>query len=120
MQALLLIAHGSRRQASNSEVLALTDRIRDAAGSRFELVTAAFLELASPSISEALESCVRNGVTRLKVAPYFLAGGTHVTQDVPAAISAFTDEHPDIAVEIIPHIGGSEHMPQLVLASATA
>lgn len=118
MQALLLIAHGSRRQASNDEVLALTERIRAAAGAQFDYVTAAFLELADPSIEQALENCVVNGATSIRVTPYFLAAGTHVRVDVPAVIERFADRYPHISVHVTPHIGQSERMPELVLSSA--
>ena len=45
MKCLLLIAHGSRRAASNQEVCELAERIQAQAGNRFDLVQGAFLKL---------------------------------------------------------------------------
>ncbi len=54
MQALIIIAHGSRRAASNAEVHALVERLRPLAASPFSMVAAAFLELAEPDIACAV------------------------------------------------------------------
>ncbi|MBA1332368.1 cobalamin biosynthesis protein CbiX, partial [Candidatus Endoriftia persephone str. Guaymas] len=45
-QALLIVAHGSRREASNQEVRQLTERVRVRAGPLYSEVACAFLELA--------------------------------------------------------------------------
>ena len=52
-RALLIVAHGSRRKESNIEVIQLAARIRTKNRS-FSDVNAAFLELAKPSISDAI------------------------------------------------------------------
>jgi sirohydrochlorin ferrochelatase len=54
MKALLLVAHGSRRQASNVEVVALSAAIAREMKDDYPMVEAGFLELAEPSIPEAL------------------------------------------------------------------
>ena len=48
MQALVLIAHGSRRQASNQEVMDLASRLQQSASDIYPLIEPGFLELASP------------------------------------------------------------------------
>ncbi len=42
MKALLLIAHGSRRDASNREVIELADKLVALAGNDFDLVRGCF------------------------------------------------------------------------------
>lgn len=118
MHALVVTAHGSRRKASNDEVITLTEHIRALAGERFTLVESAFLELAEPSIPQALENCVRKGATRITIAPYFLAGGTHVVKDIPDIVAAAASRYPDIDFRISPHVGLSASMPRLVLDAA--
>ena len=49
---LLIIAHGSRREASNDEVRRLADRVRALCAPGIADVEVAFLELAEPSIAE--------------------------------------------------------------------
>ena len=46
MKAILLVAHGSRRKLSNDEVLSLADKLRNNCSHQYDIVNAAFLELA--------------------------------------------------------------------------
>ena len=45
MRTLILVAHGSRREASNQEIRALTEALARQGGERFDRVSCAFLEL---------------------------------------------------------------------------
>jgi sirohydrochlorin ferrochelatase len=60
-RTLLIVAHGSRREASNDEVRQLAEVISAKAGIRFMLVEPAFLELATPSIPDGIENCIQPG-----------------------------------------------------------
>ncbi len=115
---LLIIAHGSRRQASNDEVHRLAARVRDLCVPGIDHVEVAFLELAEPSIPEGLHSCVAKGAGEIVVFPYFLAAGTHVAQDIPDLLSAFAQAHPQVRIHLTPHLGASDALPQAVLAIA--
>lgn len=117
---LLIVAHGSRREASNDEVRRLAGRVRDLCTAGFDHVEVAFLELAEPGIPEGLAHCLAKGASEIVVFPYFLAAGTHVALDIPEAISAFELDHPDIRVHLTPHLGASEALPKTILAVALA
>ena len=67
--SLLLVAHGSRREASNDEVRALTTRLRAAADGRFHQVDCAFLELASPLIPDGLVRLIQRRRGEKSLAP---------------------------------------------------
>ncbi len=112
---LLLIAHGSRRQASNDEVRALAERLRALRDPRFDQVEVAFLELAEPSIPEALARCAAHGAGEITVFPYFLAAGTHVARDIPESLAAFRALRPDIAVRLTPHLGAAPALASSIL-----
>ena len=120
MQALVLIAHGSRRQASNQEVLDLAMRLRQPAGDRYQLIKAGFLEIAEPSIPEAIETCIQSGATCIVVVPYFLAAGRHVAEDIPHIVKPVAERHPQVAIRISEHIGMSDSMTRLILDSASS
>jgi sirohydrochlorin ferrochelatase len=117
-RGLLLIAHGSRREASNDEVRRLTERLRGRLGRRFSLVSCAFLEIASPSIPEGIDGAVRRGVESLVLLPYFLAAGSHVAEDIPALVEAKSREHPGVAIEITPYLGAAEGLMDLLVSLA--
>ncbi len=115
---LLIIAHGSRRAASNDEVRALGERVRTLRDPGIGHVEVAFLELAEPSIPQALAQCVAAGAQEIIVFPYFLAAGTHVVTDIPAALEAFSAQHPQIKLRLTTHFGASSGLPRVILAVA--
>ena len=116
MKALLLIAHGSRREASNDEIRAVTAKLAVAAGNRFDHVQCGFLELAEPSIPDGIEECIDAGATAIVVMPYFLAAGRHVEKDIPALVQSKVEQHPDVAINISTYLGASAQIPQLLLS----
>lgn len=115
MPSLLIIAHGSRRAASNDEVRQLADQVRAQPGQAYDHVETAFLELAEPNILDGLAALAAQGATEIVVFPYFLAAGTHVTQDIPEAIAAFATAHPAVQVRLTPHLGASPILPAAIL-----
>ena len=115
MSSLLIIAHGSRREASNEEVRALAAAVRARAEQRYEHVETAFLELAAPDIPAGLAALASRGAREIVALPYFLAAGTHVAADIPAAIAAFQATHPGIDVRLTPHLGAAAALPAALL-----
>ena len=116
MKALLLVAHGSRRSASNDEIRELTKLLREKAGNNFDIVSCAFLELAEPSIPDGIEACIQKGATEVKVLPYFLSAGRHVAADIPAEVKIKQDEHPAINIRITPYLGEASAVIDILLA----
>jgi sirohydrochlorin ferrochelatase len=118
MPSLLIIAHGSRRAASNDEVRALADAVRAQPGQAYAHVATAFLELAEPSIPDGLAALAAQGATEIVAFPYFLAAGTHVAQDIPEAIAEFSATHPAVELRLTPHLGASAVLPAAILSEA--
>ena len=116
---LLIIAHGSRRQASNDEVRELGERVRAMRDPAIDRVDVAFLELAEPSIPDGLARCAAEGAREIIVFPYFLAAGTHVANDIPEALAAFSEIHPDIQVRLASHLGASPSLAKTILDVAS-
>ncbi|MFT5432590.1 MAG: sirohydrochlorin ferrochelatase [Myxococcota bacterium] len=116
MKGLIILAHGSRAEASNDEVCALTVKL-SSAGLDYSAVWPAFLELAAPSFSDAVDEAVASGCTALTVLPYFLNRGRHVTRDVPALVEAAQQKHPGVPIEVLTHIGGSGEFFDAVIKS---
>lgn len=113
--ALLVVAHGSRREASNDEVRKLVELISIRSGIRFKMVKPAFLELASPSIPEGIELCIKEGASEVVVFPYFLSAGRHVSEDVPNEVDLKRKEYPHIPIKIANYLGSNEGIADLVL-----
>lgn len=116
MKALLVVAHGSRRAASNDEVRQLTECMRRKSEGRFGIVHCAFLELAEPSIPDGIEHCINAGATHITVLPYFLSAGRHVAKDIPEEVAPKREAHPEVTIEIAPYLGAAESIPDLMLS----
>lgn len=118
VKALLLVAHGSRREASNDEVRQLAARVSDQS-TGYDLVECAFLELAQPDIVAGGECLIRQGATEITAMPYFLVAGRHVVTDVPDEIERLRSRHPDVEIRIAPYLGAHAAMADLVLRQAS-
>lgn len=114
MQSLLIISHGSRSARSNNEIIQLEHNLREQLATSYPIVASAFLEFSPGSIANAINDCVDQGATQLKVLPYFLAAGVHVTRDIPQEIAQIKQQHETLDIEILPHLGSSENMTGLI------
>lgn len=118
MKSLLLVAHGSRRAESNTEIAKLAARLADKAGGDFGIVHHAFLELAEPLIPDGIEFCIANGATSVQVVPYFLARGTHVADDIPEQVAIKQEQYPDMDIRITDYLGTSDELVDVLLKLA--
>lgn len=115
MKHLLIIAHGSRRAGSNEEIDQLAELVANKPENHFDHVSSAFLEIAKPSIPEAINNCIDKGATHITVLPYFLAAGRHVIEDIPNEVKKVEYDPGKVKVVIKPHIGSASNMPQIIL-----
>ncbi|MDA0833615.1 MAG: CbiX/SirB N-terminal domain-containing protein [Planctomycetota bacterium] len=89
---ILLIAHGSRRESANADLVMLADLVRERRPN--EYVDIAYLELAEPTIPQGIERCLASGADRVLMLPYFLSSGAHVTTDLERFREEFAKAHP--------------------------
>ncbi len=111
---LLLVAHGSRREASNEEIRQLAKKT-GTISSAYDKVRCAFLELAEPSIPDGIRNCIKDGASKVVVLPCFLSAGRHVTTDIPEEVEIVRGEYPDIEISLASYIGLSEDLISLIL-----
>jgi len=115
---LLLVAHGSRRDASNEEIRSLTRALAQQSAGRYGAVECAFLELADPSIPDGLCALIERGIRRIILVPYFLSAGRHVAQDIPAEVARVLERYPQAEIRIAPYVGLAAGIPGLILRQA--
>jgi sirohydrochlorin ferrochelatase len=113
-----LIAHGSRREASNQEVRELATGLGRICGDQFQIVLPAFLELAEPDISAGVDRCVEAGASRVTAVPYFLSAGRHVAHDIPAELEKAAQRHPAVTIHQTGYLGTHESVAELLLSLA--
>jgi sirohydrochlorin ferrochelatase len=119
MKALLIAAHGSRRQESNEEILGLARQIEAIAAGQFGAVRAAFLQFTAPSIHSQIDALVESGARSIVVFPFFISSGSHVRVDIPRLLQEARGRHPQIAFTITPHLGSLNGIKHLILQEVT-
>lgn len=113
--AVILLAHGARDSNWRKPFERLHAEVHARLGAI--PVMLAFLELAAPTFEEAAAEVVRQGAQRVLVVPAFLAGGGHVTKDVPALVTAARARHPQTTFEACGPLGEE---PEVAAAMASA
>lgn len=69
-------------------------------------VSAAFLEINSPSIGEAVDRCAAAGARTVSILPYFLLTGRHVREDIPKIAREARARHKGRArIVLCPYLG---------------
>ena len=117
MKALVLVAHGSRREASNDEVTELAKTLA-AQDSDFDNVFPGFLELAEPSIPDSIRQAAASGATEIVVLPYFLSAGRHVVTDIPREIDSVRGELDGIVIRLAEYLGKAQAIPSVLMSIA--
>ncbi|MFT6153430.1 MAG: sirohydrochlorin ferrochelatase [Crocinitomicaceae bacterium] len=117
MKALLIIAHGSRKQSSNDEVAFLTKAVTSQP-SNFDLIEHAFLELTTPKVSDGIDTLIANGATEVIILPYFLAAGLHVVDDLPMLLDSAKKQYPKVTFKLLKHLGAAEQMSNWIIQQA--
>ncbi len=120
MKALLLIAHGSRRQQSNAEVLELAERLKENCSQQYPIIHAGFLEIATPQIPDVIKKCSEQGATEILILPYFLNSGRHVVDDIPNIVKDSKQYYPGIDIKVAAHLGNSPLILDLLISTANA
>lgn len=114
---VVVVDHGSRRASANSMLDDVVSKVRSRTSYP---VFPAHMELATPTISDAIEACSKHGVSHVVVVPFFLAPGRHVTHDVPSLVQqAVEKHHPNMSFSIRPHIGAHTAVIDAVVDHAT-
>lgn len=120
MRSLLLIAHGSRRAASNEEVRRIGRALAAKLGGNFRPVEVAFLELAEPDIATAVDRLVAAGSNEVVWFPYFLAAGRHIAHDLPELLTEARARHPEITFSQMPYLGALPGLTDWLASSLTS
>ncbi|MCU0703472.1 MAG: cobalamin biosynthesis protein CbiX [Fimbriiglobus sp.] len=118
MNALLLIAHGSRRPEANADLEHVADRFRERG--TYEFVQCSYLELAEPGIHAGGVRCVEAGATQVVLLPYFLSPGVHVREDLTEARDKLTAEFPQVRFTLAAPMAGHPLLIDILAERAAA
>lgn len=96
--ALVLVGHGSRKGEGNEAVHRLAARLPGR-------VEVGFIELARPSMDEALDAALASGAERVVAVPAVLLAAAHAKNDLPLAVARARQRHPGRGIHAARPIG---------------
>jgi sirohydrochlorin ferrochelatase len=100
--ALVALAHGSRDPRSAATITALVDEVR---AMRPDLkVERAFLDLSRPTLDSTIDRLSRKH-DEIVVVPLLLTDAFHAKVDVPTAVAAAAERHPEVQIRATPILG---------------
>ena len=81
---------------------------------RHAIVEPAHMELAEPSMQDAVDRCVEQGARHIVVAPYFLATGKHWDRDIPRLAAEAVARHAGVTHQVAMPIGLHPLMAKII------
>ena len=119
VRALILIDHGSRVASANQKLEELGRRLAARLQSASDtIVEIAHMELASPTVAEAITSAVSRGAHEIVVLPCMLSRGRHVTEDIPRLVEEAVGGREGLSVRIAPPLSELEGFVDVLLGEA--
>ncbi len=116
-RAIVIVDHGSRREAANQMVDEVAREVRSALADRGDesAVRTAHLEIAPPSVAEAIDACVADGANEVVLHPFFLAPGRHSRSDLPRLAQEARERHPAVSIRVTAPLGPHVKLSEIVL-----
>ena len=114
---LLIVGHGSRDPSANVEFEAVVAAYR-AAHPAID-VTHGYVELAKPSLAEALRDLAQR-TDLVVVLPLFLFAAGHVKNDIPLALSQARQDFPSVRFTVANALGVHPNLVELAFERARA
>ncbi len=119
MRAFLLVDHGSRVDEANEALVTTAELVRSRVGEGI-LIGHAHMEIAPPTVGDAVAELVLAGAKEIVVVPYFLAPGRHSRRDIPELVAQAGTAHPHVLFVVAEPLGPHPLLAELVLLRAGA
>src|SRR4051812_26010037 len=116
---IIIVDHGSRRAQSNEMLEEVARLFGERFKEKFDIVEAAHMELAEPSIATAYAKCVERGATQVVVCPFFLGPGKHWTSDIPRLTAEAAIDHPGTRYHVTMPLGIDDLILELLFKRAS-
>ena len=114
--ALVLLGHGSRDPLWRGPMESLAARVSQQAP---ELaVRCAYLEWATPDVTQAVEELIGLGHTRIRLLPLFFGMGKHAREDLPELVKQLRESHPSLLLTVLPSAGEQSSVIDLLAHAA--
>ncbi|HHY29549.1 MAG TPA: precorrin isomerase, partial [Syntrophaceticus sp.] len=112
-KGVLILGHGSRRQAANEGLKQLTAMVQANLGMQ---VVPAYFQFARPSLDEGVASFVNDGVKEIIIVPSLLFPGIHLKEDIPEALEKLKQQYgSEVCFHLTPPIGPDPRLAEIIM-----
>ncbi len=112
MKGVLILAHGSRVESTKNTINAVVDMVRETITDR--PIEIAYMEFCEENIEHGIGALAKQGVTEIKVVPYFLFEGVHIRKDIPEEIDGILKKYPGVTVEMGQTLGADRRLADIL------
>lgn len=110
---VILLGHGSRIPEANEHLRQLAEQV--GALLKGMSVEACYMVYANPSLSEGVARMVKEGISRIIVAPIFLSNGLHVQQDIPEELRRIRETYPEVELIYTSNLGADRRIAEIIV-----
>lgn len=113
MDSILLIGHGSLKQASGASMIRLAALLRKRGV--VPIATAAFLNFSKPTFQDGLARLLKKGASSIYVQPYFLIDGYYVNKALRNLVDEAQQTYPAIHIVMGEPFGVHDVLVEVVI-----
>ena len=113
MRGVLILAHGSRVEATKKTINEVVDMVRSKISDM--PIQIAYMEFCEENIEHGIKTLVDKGVTEIKAVPYFLFEGIHIIEDIPNEIGEILKDYPNVKLEMGHTLGVDERLADILV-----
>ena len=110
--ALIVLGHGSRAPEATETLAAVTAMVREK--TNYDQVAYASLQLSEPDLASVVQELADAGMKRILVAPFLIATGQHVKEDIPNELAALREKHPDVEMHLGSPLGADKRLAEIL------
>ena len=111
-EGVLILGHGSRREDANEEIRHVAVKLKES--NPEGMYGVGFLEFGKPSLVDAIEELLEEGVEKVVIMPMFLTVGNHMHRDIPGKILRLKTTYPDVSFVFAKHLGPDPRIIEIV------
>ena len=111
-QAVILLGHGSIREAANVEVRGMWTMLAEQLPDLH--ISGSFVEVAEPTLEQEISRLAAEGMERIVIVPMFLTRGQHLSNGIPRILDAMREKYSHIQIDLTRHLGVDPLLAEII------
>ena len=113
MKGVLAIAHGSRATETEATLEAILSIVKTKLPGT--IIECAFMEFSERTVEKGVSALIANGVTEIKIVPYFLFMGIHMKEDIPEMVAECAKSYSNVTITMGEPLGVDGRLADVLL-----